>query len=281
MSIGTNIKNGGFTNTIGSPLDVFFSRKLNTTNLSSDIVVTDEGAYLEVAETFNITVVDATGATPDALGNKWIEIYEGPFFYQSEISNVSGNDLTLSVPIGFPFTTGATVQIVDINQNRDFTVAGIGSQEYSFTPGLANTADWMIIRLLFVMEHSDESDSSTYGDIIGGLDEGIYFYGKGTLFPRETGLPKDLRLRNSVLNIKKNIDYKATAFDVTYEPKGGNPQSPQFYGTSVRKTFNGADKSGTVIPVRASRFEATVQVFRDDLSSLETHRTKATGRQFV
>lgn len=255
------------------PLDWYFSRKIAETNISTDITVLNKTTYLEVEETLDITVDSTTGA---AVG-LWVEIWEGLFKYQSEISAINGNVLTLFMPVGFPFTTSAIVQIVDIDQNKDFTVTGIGEQYYTIEPPQAYIGDLHENRFMISMLHADESDSSTYGDIQGGLTNGIVVSGRGTLFASETGLPLPLVLYNNLLDIKTNNDWKQTAYDVTYDPKGGNPSSPTLYGTSIRKTFNGQDKSGVTIPIRSARNEATRALFRDDLSTLELHRIKALG----
>ena len=222
----------------------------------------------------SVTVDDATGAA----AGLWIELWEGLLKYQGEIQSVVGNVINLYMPIGFPFTTAAYVCICDIDQNKDFTVAtGIGPQIYSIDPPPIFTGNFHQNRFMITMLHTAESDSSTYGDIQGGLPMGIVVSGRGTLFANETGLPLPLVLYNNLLDIKINGDWKQTAYDVTYEPKSGNPASPTYYGTTIRKTFNGKDKSGVAIPVRSDRNEATRALFRDDLSSLTLHRMKSTG----
>ena len=256
-----------------SPLEWYLSRKITTTALSSPIAITDQGDYLQVTETFDITVNSVAGI---AVGN-WVEIWESYFFFQSEITAINGNVLTLSKTVGFPYTTSAVVYLVDVDQNKNFLVGGIGSKEYSFVPPSSFLGSFHINRTIITMLHNDESDSSTYGDIQGGITNGILFKGRGTLFASETGLSKPLRLWNSLLNIKENEDWEATAYDVTYQDKSGNPSSPALYGTRVRKTFNGRDRSGVAIPVRIERLEATIQVLRDDLSTLSKHRTKIMG----
>jgi hypothetical protein len=230
-----------------------------------------------VVETTQVTLADSTGL---AVG-LWVEIWEGPFKYQGEISAVASATIDLLLPIGFPFTTSAVVYLVDVDQNKDFTGTGIGPQLYTYDPPSIYTEDSYINRFIVAMLHTDESDSSTYGDIQGGLSMGIAFSGRGKLFALETGLPLDLIVYNELFNIKQNVDYKTIAYDVTYEPKSGNPASPALYGTSVRKTFNGKDKSGIVIPVRQARDEATRAWFRDDLSSLDYHRIRMIGHQRV
>jgi hypothetical protein len=261
-----------------NPLEWYVSRKITTTNLSNNIGVTDEGLYLQTTPTITVTLDSVVGAAPDLVGNFYLELWEGFFQYQGEIVSVVDNDVTVAFPIEFPFTTAATAYIVDVNQNRDFTVAtGIGEQEYSFAPAPTFLGDWHINRFMVSMLHADESDSSTYGDIQGGLDLGISFCGAGTLFPSETGLPKNLRLGYCLFNIKLNSDYKSVAFDVAYDPKSGNPASPTLYGTFVRKTFNGQDKSGVVIPVRKERNERAFIILRDDLSDMVLHRIRAIG----
>ena len=102
---------------ISDPLEFYISRKIDTAqSITANIPVIDQGDFYEVQETTTITLTSAASA---AIG-LWIEIWEGPFKHQSEISNVVGNNVTLLNPIGKPFTTSATVYIVDVDQNKNF-----------------------------------------------------------------------------------------------------------------------------------------------------------------
>lgn len=263
---------------IKSPLEWYLSRKLTITNLSSNIPIIPSGDDYIINPVFTVTLDSVANATADAKGNKWLEIWEGNLIYQGEIISVSVNDVTLATPIQFPFTTNATVYIVDINQNRDFTDAtGIGQQQYSLSLGDSFNSNLLINRFIVTMLHAGESDSSLYGDI-EALPKGIYFCGKGTRFPEETGLDGNLELGNCLFNIKTNSDYESTAYDVQFRPKSGNPAAGTLYGTIIRKTFSGLDKSGIAIPVQSERAEATRAVFRDNLNSLSQHRIRVMGR---
>lgn len=256
-----------------SPVEWYLSRKITTTALTNPIATTDQGDYLQVTETFDITVGSVAGIV---IGN-WVEIWEGYFFFQAEIRAINGNVLTLYKSVGFPFTINAVVYLVDIDQNKNFLVGGIGTQEYTFLPPSTFLGSFHLTRTTITMLHANASDSSTYGDIQTGIPNGIIFKGRGTLLTSETGLSKPLRLWNSLLNIRKNEGWESSAYDVTYQDKSGNQASPTLYGTRIRKTFNGRDKSGVVIPVRKERLEATIVVFRDDLSTLTRHRIKVMG----
>jgi hypothetical protein len=95
---------------ISSPLDMYLSRKVGVTNLTSDIPTTDEGDYYAVTETFTFALDDVSAINmSDPKGNPWLEIWEGSFFFQAEIINLVGNNVSTSMPIGLPFTTNATV----------------------------------------------------------------------------------------------------------------------------------------------------------------------------
>jgi hypothetical protein len=256
-----------------NPLEWYLSRKITTTALTNSIGITDEDDYLQVTETSTVALNSVSGVI---VGN-WIEIWEGLFNLQAEITAINGLNVTLGKTIGFPFTTNAVVYLVDIDQNKNFLVEGLGEKEYSFIPPSNFLGSFHINRTIITMLHLAESDSSTYGDIQTGIPNGIIFKGRGTLLKTETGLTKPLRLWNSLLNIKTNDDWEATSYDVTYQNKSGNPSSPSLYGTRVKKSFNGQDKSGVVIPVRIERQEATIAVFRDNLSTLSKHRIKIMG----
>lgn len=262
---------------IKSPVEWYLSRKLTTTNLSSNIPVLPSGDDFVINPVFTVTLDSVANASADAKGNKWLEIWEGNLIYQGEIESVLVNDVTLATPIQFPFTTAATVYIVDINQNRNFTGTGINQQEYSIAPGAAFTSNLLINRFIVTMLHTGESDSSLYGDL-AELTNGVYFCGEGTRFPSETGLTGNLSLGNCLFNMKKNSDYESTAYDVQFRPKSGNPSAGTLFGTTVRKTFNGEDKNGVAIPVQSNRNESTVAIFRDNLDTLSQHRIRVMGR---
>lgn len=261
---------------ISDPLEFYLSRKINETNLTTSIPINTAGDPWEVTETETITLDDVTGVA----AGLWIELWEGAFKFQAEIDGVAGSDVTLKKPIGFPFTTAAVVYLVDVDSNKDFTGTGIGPQYYTYDPPSIYTEDTHENRYMITMLHVAESDASLYGDQ-AELPNGIVYSGRGKTFTYETGLAADLVLYNNLFNVRRNEDYKSLAYDVSFEPRSGNPAAGNFYGTTVRKTFNGQDKSGVVIPVRQDRNEATRALFRDDLSGLELHRIRVVGHQVI
>lgn len=239
----------------GRPVDFFLTYKITTTSLSAplDIITTPR--------IFTITVDDPTGAAPGIC----VELWEGDNFYQGEILSVLGNDISLYLPIGLPFTTNATVYICDAN------MATALERDYTFYPGAANTRDYHITRFIVQMTHADPGDDSRFGDIAGGLANGIYFGGHGQV--------QGVDIFNMVYNFRTNGDFKARAYDVSYSDRASSTPGNQ-YGTSVRKTFNGMDKSGVVIPVKKAEDNYIIGHTRDaalaDLSSL---RIAMTGHQ--
>lgn len=267
---------------ISDPLEFYLSRKLATTSLTENIPINTSSSPWQVTETETITVLDPTGFQVGL----WVELWDNSLKFQAEIENVSGSDITLAKPIGFPFTTNSILYLVDVDQNKNFTLAGtnpIGHQYYTYEPPMMYGNDTHENRFMITMLHDTASDPALYGDI-EALTNGIVFSGKGKRFATETGLADDLVLFNNLFNIKRNEDYKSIAYDVAFDPASGNTSIPGEtgkYGTSVRKTFNGQDKSGVVIPVRVLREEATRALFRDDLSSLFLHRIRVIGHRVL
>jgi hypothetical protein len=240
----------------GSPVDMFITYKVTETNLSVPLDI------ISTPRTFTVTVDNPTGASQ----GMFLELWEGSFYYQGEIASVAGNDITLYLPVGYPFSTSATIYICDANMNTAL------ERDYTFDPGDANTRDYHLTRFIVQMAHEAAGDDSRFGDIEGGLTNGVYFGGRGTV--------SGIDIFNFVYNFRTNGDFASIAYDVKYSDKAGLPSSPSQFGTLVRKSFNGPDKSGVVLQVIKAENNAVVGHTRDaSLADLSRFRIRVMGHQ--
>lgn len=234
---------------VANPLDFLASQRLTETHLSSPNAI---GAI-------SITVEDPTNAAP----GKYIEMWENGAFYQGEIKSVDGSTIGLHLPMGLPFSTSANCFIVNVDMN----IAGgtpSAPHVFKFAPGDQCDVDFYITRFIVQITQNLAGDDSKYGDL-AQLSNGLYIGGKGTI----QGIP----IYNNLFAIRSNGDYKIRSYDLSYNDKAG----PGVYGVSARKTFNGPDKSGTVIPNRRATKEEALMCVQDDLSGLISHRISIHG----
>lgn len=234
------------------PIDFLLTQKLTTTTLSTNATIGSDV----------ISVTDATGAA----AGKYVEIWEGELFFQAEIKSVNVSDLTLFMPIGFPFSTAAAVYIC----NADMNVLGTQGApiEFSFKPPFASgqfTQDMFLSRLIFKLTHAVAGDDEKFGGI-AALTNGVYFGGRGEI--------SGLEVFVNQVNMKANKDLAVFAYDVVYTDRAGGLGT---YGTNVRISFNGQDKHNCVLPVREDRNEYIFAKVRDDLTTLTSFRIGVTG----
>lgn len=233
------------------PIDFLLTEKLTETTFS-------------VAPTIGsstVTLTDVTGAAP----GKYLEIWEGELYTQVEIQSVAVNDVTVFMPIGYPYSTNAYVCICNADMNVNGSVTPV---EFSFKPPYALgkfTADMFISRLIYKMTHGVAGDDEKFGGI-GALTNGVYFGGRGEIFGIEVFVNE--------LNMKANKDLIVFCYDVQYTDRAGGLGT---YGTNFRVSFNGQDKHNTAIPCRAVRNEYIFATVRDDLTTLESFRIGVTG----
>lgn len=242
------------------PLEWYFSQRITETNLTNPIGIT--AGEVDCPET--ITVDDPTGAA----AGKYIELWEGPFFMQVEIKSVLGSDITLHMPVGFPFTIAANAYIVNVDMNVDGSVT---PQTFRLEAGPAFTSDLYITRFVIVMTHSGAGDDSKFGSI-AALTNGLYFGSRG-LIPTQIG---PLVIVNNLFNVKTNKDLRVRTYDIDYSDKAGGGN----FGTSSRKTFNGPEKSGMAIPIYLQNNDSPFAIVRDNLSvaDMVTLRVALNGR---
>ena len=207
-----------------------------------------------------LITIETTGVVP-VIGN-FVCLQEDGKITQVEITSVSlfvGDvyDIGIAVPLDYAYTTegGCTLQNVNMNIDGSTTHA-----EFEVSPKAPYA--WDITRMFVSMIMSSAGDDGEFGDIVGGIDKGVYLR------------KDDSDTSQNIANIKINGDLRLEGYDVTYTTRSGGLGS---YGLASRITFSGQDKAGVVIRLSGNssdRFEAVV---RDDLSSIGLFRIKVQG----
>jgi hypothetical protein len=230
------------------PFDLFFVNEVGSPTLVSQDV--------EIDQTW-VVVDNIVSITPGT--------YLGIFsttqdkFYFADVLSVSGTNLSLDTPFDFNFSAGDFVRPL----TRDLNVDGSTEcQTFSINGPRSGSID--ITRLIFYIVTDTATDLGKFGDISGGLDNGIVL--------RKT----DGQMWN-IYNVKTNgemvnLQYDLSTFDASNPGQG-------VYGLAGRYTFNGQDKHGVPIRLRNSS-ESLDLIICDDLSSIQEFRMLGAG-QFV
>jgi hypothetical protein len=207
-----------------------------------------------VVDAHIVSVVDATAAVVG--GSIIVSDVLNTRFYIAHVLAVNALDITVDNPIDFPYVSGSDVAFA----SHDMNVAGSLVSPIVFGIRLAEppaslqteiTLD--ITRVLSTMITDSLGDLSDFGDISGGLTNGLVLrkkYDDGTF--------------GNILNVKTNGDLALVAYDfdrfVAANPGFG------VNGQKWRLTFGGEEKMGTVIRVAAG--EDLQWVVQDDLTSI-------------
>lgn len=173
----------------------------------------------------------------------------------SHVTEVNGLVVTLNRLIDFPYVAGSDVAFVthDMNVNGSVTpqIYGIRAAENPANPVPSVSID--LTRVLMTMVTTSLGDLADFGDISGGLTNGMLLrmkYADGTFY--------------NILNIRTNADFARVAYDLsTYEAT--NPGTG-VNGMKWRLTFGGEEKMGTVLRLGAN--EDLQWVVQDDLTSI-------------
>ena len=263
-------ENNGYVNILQSdnyaePLERFLSEKLNTTAFASALVV----------DSLTVTLTAGHGAV---VGN-FLEIWEANTFEQIEIVAVDANAITLAYGVPFPFSVNAVVKVVNVDVNVNGSVT---NREFTFE---SESGTWDVTRFIWNIVSSAEPDDTKFGGIAGLTASRGLLLENNIDFPGTPQTPDGV-IRFTLANIKNNGDMRYLGYDLNYADRA-SPQGD--YSTSIRKTTNGAEKSGNVyrifdkfplvqVPsfVGKNRIEARV---RADLTGLESFRIVVHGHR--
>jgi hypothetical protein len=211
-----------------------------------------------------ITVASAAGA---AIGESVvISDTTNARFYIGHVVGVAGLVITVDTPIDFPYASGsdATFASHDMNVNGAVTPVLFGIREAENPANLQTTIELDITRVLCAMITTSLGDLDDFGDIVGGLTNGVVLrkkYDDGTF--------------GNIVNIKTNADYALFAYD--FDRYIASNPGIGINGQKWRLTFGGEEKMGTVI--RVGPGEDLQWVVQDDLTSLTSFINVAEGAQ--
>ncbi len=230
--------------------DLYFTQANGQpTNLTNSVSINDT----------NITIDDTTFFS---VGD-YIGIFSGASlenrYYFGDILAVNGNVLTLDSLIDFPFDAGDPV----ISTTRNLAVDGSTTCKiFSVRSAVAGDLEIDITRLIGTIIQTSAGDDSRFGNIAGGLTNGIL-----------------LRIKNGITrnlwNVKTNGDFGNIAYDVSYSDKAG----AGLFSTKFRYTISGTDKHGAVI--RLVEGDLLELYICDDLTPLVDFRIVAGGHEAI
>jgi hypothetical protein len=231
-----------------------FHQHDGTTTLNSAATAGDTS--LSVADTTGFIVGDEVKLEEDVAG---VGVQEIGVMTITAVAAGTPGTLTLDRPLGFDYTTAATVSNVETNIAVSGTLAS--PQIFEIDPPLGTV--WQFTRILFNITDQSAMDDAKFGGI-SALTNGVSL--RATT---EAG-------RTVVFgNWKSNSDMKLDMFDVSYSDKA----PAGFYGVTGRWTFTKAEVvaelNGDSSPIQ--KLEVLIQ---DDLTGLDTFTMRGQGRVF-
>jgi len=246
------LTNGGVNASIidndTEPIDTLFAESTGSFTLSADTVASGLTSGTLVY-TFSATAGHGLVATDEIL------LASADRSFLAEVTNVATNTITVDRPIDFAYPSASTFGLI-INTN----LAVDGSTTPRIFKVQAGLTPIFIRRVVFNIVDGSSMDDTTFGGIIGGLDNGVV-----------------MRFVNSfqktIFNFKTNGDFAQWAYDLAYSDK--RPSGS--YGVRSRITFGGVEKHGVVLEL--SGLDELQLVVQDDLTDLESFTVSAQGNK--
>lgn len=201
---------------------------------------------------------DVDDATGFAIGDI-IQIENGtvePHF--PTITNIVSNTITINRPIDRNYTTADGIRKVITNMA---VLGSVGSPQAFSITGEQSTALTHITRVIFEMTHAAGGDLSRFGDILGGLTNGVVV----RVFKGDPGVWKTITVW------KTNADMKRDMYNVEFDDRSLGSGD---FGTSGRATFTEFGMVGEYNPAEGDKLELLIQ---DDLTTLITFKMNAQG----
>ena len=219
---------------------------------ASRLIGEDELAVATAINDTSITVTDATGITVFDL----ITIYNATLnrVYFGTVLAINTNTLDLDTPLDTVFPIGSVVSFGDTNMNVDGSVTPV---VYGIRNPTSTDLDIEVdfTRMIIHFETATSLDLSKFGDITGGLDNGLICRQKNGTY-------------SNIFNVKTNGELSQLMYDFNIIQASGNQQD----GATGRFTF---EKLGSV--VRLKPFEDLEFIVQDDLTTLNLLTITAQG----
>lgn len=233
------------------PLIVPFNKTTNTTTLSAATAIDDR--TITVAATTGF--VDGAFVTISSIG-------DNRYYIGRQIGAPVGNVITVDTPLDFAYPIGATAATGAIYLNVNGSVTPQVFSIRASDPGIPVTID--ITRIIFQCTTATAVDLSKFGDIAGGLVNGL-------VLRRVDGTT------TNIFNVKTNGELAAIMYDFTIY-QGTNPVQG-VDGFLGRITFAGQEKMG--VAIRLGTGEDLEVIVQDNLSTLTEFLMIAEGHVVI
>ena len=258
--------NGSTTNPFVQSVDLSASGPLNvnvqdqTTRpigfyFSEILIPPTTTAALTAVEDKSVTLTSTAGCN---VGD-YFALFSGDRYFFAEITSLpGGNVVDVDTPLDFAFPIGSTAACF----SRDLNVDGsISTRVFTVEVGGSGTSSIDITRLNFLLETATAPELSDFGDIAGGLAEGL-------VIRRVDGVTENIE------TIKNNGQFAIVAGgDLVPFDTGGIFGGVE--GFTVRSTFSGQEKRG--VAIRLNPGDELQILVQDDLSSLLQFQVVAQG----
>lgn len=194
-------------------------------------------------ETIDIPVTAGHGFTTD----DHMLIIEGDNYIQSKVKNVSGDTITISTPVVYGFTTGATIIRGRINLGIDPSGDPDGTRNFNcYSELLGTPIDVETVKIIIV--HTGDGDDSKFGDI-AALTNGLRF-------------KKENAVSYNLGSYRDNATFEEFGADIIYSDKAGGG----LYSTKI--TFHLKEVFGNPIRLDPDENDSLLAMVQDDLSGL-------------
>ena len=181
-------------------------------------------------------------------------------FSFAQVIDIVGLVITLDTPIDFAYSIATST--IDY-ASREMAVNGavtprVFGLRAGGSPQIATVAD--ITRIIISCTTSSAIDLNKFGDIAGGLLNGVVFrHANGDII--------------NIFNVKQNLGFATMAYDFTVYDASNPVQG--INGFVCRLTFAGQSKMG--VALRVNPTEDLEMLIQDDLSSLTTFNVVCEG----
>ncbi|NIP61649.1 MAG: hypothetical protein GWN01_08580 [Nitrosopumilaceae archaeon] len=227
------------------PIELYLFRNEGTFDLATGVSIDDNTFTAEAGH--SITAGDI------------VCFQDSIFIMQTTVLNVNVNEITIDSPFDYAFKQGAGCAYGTPNIAVD---GSLTPQIFAVSPARLNKGvDWDITRMIVAITDDDPMDDGKFGGI-PALTNGI-----------------TVRVTDSfhynLFNVKRNADFRLTAYDVSYLDATLGPDG--LYSIGVRKSFGGQDKYGVVLRLKSETKDKFQLIVRDDLSALNEMYVKIQG----
>lgn len=228
-----------------SPINEYFLRLLGTiTTLTAN----------SAAGATSITVASVAGLSVD----DYIQIRNGTIERSfPQIKAIVGSVLTLDRPLDNAFSIGDEVETISFSMN----VVGTISSPISYKLALDIGETQHVLGFTLGMVHTGAGDNSMFGDIVGGLANGVVF----RRYDGATGLFSTLTVW------KTNGSFVIDTYSLRYDDKAGGGKNATTADGRIK------DRSGAIIRIDKSAGDYLELLIQDDLTPLAAFTMKAQG----